>query len=278
MLPLLKHPRADADFKKSMLSSPSWAAEQKYDGSRAFIYFENKSVRLVMRSGNIRYALNLPYKRDLEGTILDTEIYDPAGFAATMRALMTEKKQKQANNLQVAVFDIPYYLGKDIRTQTLLERRKYIVEVIDKLCLPNVHITPQVYAEKEAFFLEQTSERGAEGIILKHLHRAYGLDWVKVKAFRETSVLVGRNSGEAVQSYCISVGQTDLGHIKIPDYALKSIRPGKTVVDIQALGLYTLHNAYRFREPSVIRLRPDLTKADLSLEKIVTDMGKAIYK
>jgi len=148
----------------------------------------------------------------LTGTVLDGECEVPEGFVlpdddpegnlvkyvqrvtgcngegAAQRAL--EKMGQDVEDggvggkLRWCVFDILYYMGRDLRHLPLAERRKWLIEAVGVLGNPYVYLVPHITEDKRGF-LRNVLADGGEGVILKDLRaprddKAH-LTWVKKK-------------------------------------------------------------------------------------------------
>lgn len=93
--------------------------------------------------------------------------------------------------MRYSVFDLLFYRHRDMRTLTLLERRKWLLEAVTALDNPFIIPTEHVVENKRAF-LERVLNAHGEGIILKKLDRPYGehLTWVKKKVEMNADVVI----------------------------------------------------------------------------------------
>lgn len=280
-LPKLEHPRCDAKFLEQYLTSDLWVAERKVDGTRVYIYFEGGKTRTVTRQGTDRTAsFKVPYVEELEGSILDGELYDPRGFNETLSGVLGG----ESDSLMLAAFDVPFASGEDQRRKPLEERRfvlSSIVQVLYARGFTKIHMLEWILHNKEAFYKAEIAE-GREGIILKKINCGYGIQWVKCKGFKDTSVIVlGPAHGHGAQAYRIGVTDsanvqvTPLGTLKLVGEALKAAQKEdvfkKLVVDIKALSFDP--TTKKFRQPSLVKVRPDLGPLDCTLSKVKTDFG-----
>lgn len=274
ILPKLVHPRCDAKFKDSCITSSTYIAERKYDGGRVYIYCEDGRTRTVMRSGIDRTgSFEVQYLPDLEGTILDCELYDPQGFNESLSGILGGNSA----DLKLAVFDIPFLGGKDLRRIPLHHRRSSYLSVIAILNDSRIHAIDWITEDKMDFFKSESSA-GREGIILKKLGCGYGIEWIKLKGFHDTSVvLLGPSMARGELAVRIGVSDIakarmiELGTVKVTSVVLNSYELGTTVVDIKAHSFDAL--SLRFRFPSLVKVRSDLSSLDCTLEKVKIDMN-----
>jgi len=271
VIPKLTHPKLTGRFRESILESDLWIAEKKYDGMRVYVCYNGGKVSVVSSRGVDRTsAFSLAYNKDLEGTMFDAELYDPRGF----EFLLSEIARTDRGNLELIVFDVPVLCGKDLRREPLSQRRLYLISALAHVKHDRVLLINQ-RRNKLAFYEEVVAE-GGEGIVLKKLSCGYGIDWVKVKKARDTSVVVlGNDPERGERSFRIGVMDgvqaraIGLGHIALPERILEDIRAGETVVDIAAASFDVVGRS--FRHPRFVKVREDLSPLDCTLGKVVRD-------
>lgn len=197
---------ARGKYTDSLMDSPDWYAEEKYDGDRRIAQFVGGQVRFTGRRISVKDGLyvektaNIPqlsgqYRPALQGTVLDGEMVVPDGFqtdsggkskyvTSIMGSLPAEAiaKQKERGWLVYRVFDILWYKGEDVRAKPYTERRALMLKAVAEWgCL---YALPATATNKnKAAFLKGVYDNGGEGIILKHRASIYGEKkrWVKVK-------------------------------------------------------------------------------------------------
>jgi ATP-dependent DNA ligase len=277
MLPKLVHPRCDAKLLPTYWTSSQWSAERKYDGSRVYIYYNEGKVTTIMRSGIDRtLAFNPKYYPELEGTILDAELFHAESFGKTI-SLILDSQTRNSDDLQLAVFDVPFYRGEDLRRKELNFRRTMIHAALGMAHDDRMFKVPVHRGDLGLLYNEEVSA-GREGIVLKKDNCGYGVNWVKAKAFRDTSVIVlgpAPDSGE--QAYRIGLWGTDklvqVGTVKLFGEPLlnRLLHRSAEVVDIRALSFD--RTTYSFRQPFLLRERPDVLPSTCTLEKSFKDFS-----
>ncbi len=175
--------------------SPNFIYEIKWDGIRTLSFLDTKTD---MR--NIRNKLMVPIFPELESLykqvktkcIIDHELLVlkdgiPDFYEVQKRALMSNSfKIKLAADkypASVIAYDILYYKDKDITMLPLMERKKYLTDVV----IENNLISVSRFIENDGIKLyELVKEKGLEGIVAKRKDSLYWQgkrtkDWVKCK-------------------------------------------------------------------------------------------------
>lgn len=175
--------------------SPNFIYEIKWDGIRTLSFLDTKTD---MR--NKRNKLMVPIFPELEGLykqvktkcIIDHELLVlkngiPDFYEVQKRALMSNSfKIKLAADkypASVIAYDILYYKDKDVTMLPLMERKKYLTDVV----IENNLISVSRFIENDGIKLyELVEEKGLEGIVAKRKDSLYWQgkrtkDWVKCK-------------------------------------------------------------------------------------------------
>lgn len=175
--------------------SPNFIYEIKWDGIRTLSFLDTKTD---MR--NKRNKLMVPIFPELESLykqvktkcIIDHELLVlkngiPDFYEVQKRALMSNSfKIKLAADkypASVIAYDILYYKDKDITMLPLMERKKYLTDVV----IENNLISVSRFIENDGIKLyELVEEKGLEGIVAKRKDSLYWQgkrtkDWVKCK-------------------------------------------------------------------------------------------------
>ena len=177
-------------------NSPDYIYEIKFDGIRCIAYLDETSTDL--RNKRNRPMLQMIpeltdlYKQVSEKCILDGELIvlksgAPDFFEIQRRLLMTDpfKIKLTANRFPASLlaYDILYYKNKDITRLPLIERKKYLEDVVAE----NNLITVSRYIENEGIKLfELAKQQKLEGIVAKRKESPYwqgkrSKDWIKCK-------------------------------------------------------------------------------------------------
>lgn len=178
--------------------------EYKYDGERAQIHKkENKVWIFSRRLENITHQYPDVVKYILESVkvkeaIVEGEIvaFDPeTGEMKPFQELMHRKRKHDIHEaikeypVKVYLFDALYIDGTDLTEKPILERRKYLHEVVKESEYIKIaeYIMTSNVDELEKFFLKAVDE-GAEGVMVKATHEqaiyqagARGWLWIKYK-------------------------------------------------------------------------------------------------
>lgn len=175
--------------------SPNFIYEIKWDGIRTLSFLDTKTD---MR--NKRNKLMIPIFPELESLyrqvktkcIIDHELLVlkngiPDFYEVQKRALMSNSfKIKLAADkypASVIAYDILYYKDKDITMLPLMERKKYLTDVVNE----NHLISVSRFIENDGIKLfELVKEKGLEGTVAKRKDSLYWQgkrtkDWVKCK-------------------------------------------------------------------------------------------------
>jgi ATP-dependent DNA ligase len=188
-------------FKPEYLNDYNgWLAEFKFHGCRYLMYDGRKflSRHISVKGGYVDKSDSLKHLwlPDMEGTVLDGEIIhtlygtvrDVTSILGSATALAIEK-QRERGYLQYAVFDIPFYKGKDIRSLPLFKRKR-ILEGIN-FDSSYIHRVSTIEVNKERYY-KNIIKRGGEGIVLKQRESQYGdrSKWVKLKKVDTWDVII----------------------------------------------------------------------------------------
>ena len=192
----------------SLLGDPSqWQAEWKWDGIRGQIIKRNNEL-FVWSRGEELMTEKFPEYNILvnllpNGIAIDGEIislattakennFTPLPFAALQTRIGRKnitKKQLTEAPVGFIAYDLLEYNGKDIRNLPLLDRRKLLLEIINELHIPFIHLSPVIDFNDWAQLTltrGRSREMGSEGIMLKKKDSVYQVgrkrgDWWKWK-------------------------------------------------------------------------------------------------
>jgi bifunctional non-homologous end joining protein LigD len=185
---------------------PHWAFEVKWDGYRLHVHVEPRQVRIITRGGHDwthRFPAIAAAARNLDaGTaILDGEavVLDEKGqpdFGLLQKALGGRGGKRVAPEVLLYAFDLLYLDGRDLRGDTLDERRAALAGALSA-ALPegSIRLSEEVHSDGPTFF-RHACEMGLEGIIAKDRRKPYrsgrGGDWLKIKCVQsEGFAIVG---------------------------------------------------------------------------------------
>lgn len=203
--------------------------EYKLDGFRVQIHKKNGKILLFTRgmenvTNQFKETLNY-IEKNVKGDsyILDSEFvgYDPkTGKYLPFQNISQRIKRKydiesiaKRFPVEVNIFDIMYYNGKDLTKETQEQRRKFLEKIVKqvtkKIVLTKKLITDN---EKEAQkFYKESLKAGNEGIMVKNLKSIYVPGrrvggWIKIKSIMETLdlVITGAKWGEGKRATWLS--------------------------------------------------------------------------
>lgn len=178
-----------------------WLHEIKFDGYRLVCRIERGKARLYTRAGKDWTDSFPSLAASLEKLPLDTALLD--GEAVVFDAEGRSRFQLLQNALggkradfQLALFDLLYLDGFDLRGAPLIERKRLLRQLLARG--PSgapLRYSDDVHGRGAAFF-EAACKRGVEGIVSKRADAPYGAGrsraWLKVKCLqRQEFVIVG---------------------------------------------------------------------------------------
>jgi bifunctional non-homologous end joining protein LigD len=184
-----------------------WVFETKWDGFRLIMEKRGHAVKLWSRNGidvTTRYAVLLPALQKIDGScVIDGELCALDAHGRSRFQLLQNALNKKARLLYV-VFDALFLGGKDIRENSLLERKKILKAILphDPLLRYSEHVAE--FGTREFAKAQRAHE---EGVIAK---RAAGLyysgertrEWLKFKAAHEQeAVIIGYTEPRRSRKY-----------------------------------------------------------------------------
>lgn len=193
-------------FEPDRVSYPV-RAEYKYDGARLQIHKWGSEVRLFSRQATektetLPEAVEIAKKFEAQSCIVDSELVavDKKGRLLPFQMLLgravpeevppAELVQRRAEQrVTIRAFDILFLNGRELTSLPLVERRKFLVEVVPQEYLAE-GLDCNSDVELDRFYEEAVHAR-AEGIIVKSLSSAYSVGerastWLKLKPERDT--------------------------------------------------------------------------------------------
>lgn len=176
-----------------------WIYEIKFDGYRLISFAEKGKIKLKTRN-NVDYTSKFPKlcagikKLSQErAMVLDGEVIvsDKMG-RSDFQALQNHLKDGDAQPIYM-VFDLLALDGKDLRQETLLERKKKLKQLL--IDAPsNICYTSHIEGKGKKF-LEEVEKLGLEGIVGKRESSTYSGtrdgQWIKIKCYRRQEFIVG---------------------------------------------------------------------------------------
>lgn len=176
-----------------------WLHEVKWDGYRILAFKNQQEITLLSRNrknwtenfSNIVEALQ---KLPLNRLILDGEIVllDEKS-RSDFQKLQNSFKNKQTAPFIYYVFDLLYYENWDIRSLTLLERKKILAKLL-KYAPAALQLSNHIIGEGLEMF-QKSCQFGLEGIISKRGDSPYlskrNKNWLKIKCLQRQEFVIG---------------------------------------------------------------------------------------
>lgn len=187
-------------LSREVPTSDSWLHEIKYDGWRMLARKDGKNVRLFSRGG-VEWSGRLP-KLTLEIRALRTRaawfdgelVYlDKNGYPC-FDSLFAEVSRGDERHIFYQVWDIPCHNNRSLTAAPPL-RRKAILQKVLRDCPPKLRYVDNVTGNGRGFFAS-VDTMNLEGIVSKRINSCYSpgrrtRDWLKIKAWRTYSVVIG---------------------------------------------------------------------------------------
>jgi bifunctional non-homologous end joining protein LigD len=183
----------------SELPTGSWLYEMKIDGYRALAFKAGKGVRLMSRN-RIDFSDNYPRVVDslkllpAKDAIIDGEVaaLDPQG-RSSFQLLQSYGIRKQIQLVYYA-FDLLSLEGRDLRSRSLVERRKLLAKLFKK-APDNIKFSEELHGSREEL-LQVARQFQLEGLIAKRPDSVYESGqrsgaWVKVKLTQAQEFVIG---------------------------------------------------------------------------------------
>jgi bifunctional non-homologous end joining protein LigD len=182
-------------------SGDAWTFELKWDGCRAQLRYDGRSVSLRTRHGR-ECSADFPELAAIAGALgkrrvtLDGELVclrndGRPDFARLRHRLTGSTNHRHPTTLQV--FDVLHLDGRSTRSRSYAERRVLLEELA--LDGPASRTPASVQVERSEDFVAQVAELGLEGVVAKRLTSTYlsgrrCTSWVKHKLRRDERLAV----------------------------------------------------------------------------------------
>ena len=257
------------DLGSWLLKNPLPAlCEPKFDGIRVFLFKSGDKLILSSKHGGIYTPKSTPqvFSRVPEFT-----------HAPNRMILDGEYVAREAKGL--FLFDVLQVDNRDLRSKTLLDRKKVLREILKGTGLE----VPYIIAKTEAkitSFMEEKVKEGREGLVVKNPESTYGQpkSWLKLKKFdtldcfvtgyvetpelersgipRSWSVAVYDDNGKAVE----------LGNVgsAIEGVDPRHVKKG-SVIEVR---FQEITRDKKLRAPFIIRIRHDKTPDECLLSQL----------
>jgi bifunctional non-homologous end joining protein LigD len=186
-----------ARFVKNLPEGAEWTYEQKFDGFRALLLKDGRTVRVRSRSNRdlawMHPSIVAAARRlAAEQAVVDGEIValDPNGRPC-FQALQHRGAYPQ-HRIAFYAFDLLHLDGADITCRPLLERRARLSRVVDGSGLLLSEQLPGTAAQ----VVDSVRNLGLEGVIAKRRESLYEAgarsgDWLKLKVENQQEFVIG---------------------------------------------------------------------------------------
>jgi bifunctional non-homologous end joining protein LigD len=181
-------------------SGDQWLHEVKLDGYRLIARIEGGKVQLITRGSEdwthrfprlSKELSEIPGRAILDGEVV---VLDEQGRSQFQLLQNTWKNDGNADPV-IFLFDLLYRDRKDLRDEPLLERKKLLRPIVEKLDAPRVKFNDHVLGDGEAV-VDAACRMHLEGIVSKRIDARYvggrTQSWVKSKCgYRQEFVIIG---------------------------------------------------------------------------------------
>jgi DNA ligase D-like protein (predicted ligase) len=175
-----------------------WIHEIKHDGYRCQVLVERGEARVFTRNGHdwtdrfpsiVRSAANLR----CQSAIIDGEAIVQNGDGASDFEALSSALRRQPHSIILYAFDLLHLDGKDLRQQTLMERRASLKHLVGADAESRIQFSDEFDGDGDALF-KACADRALEGIVSKHALSPYrsgrSRTWLKTKCFTESTFVV----------------------------------------------------------------------------------------
>ncbi len=184
-----------AELADTPFDDPNYVYEIKWDGYRAVAQIEEGAIRLYSRNNqefNKRYPVIVEELEAIQhNAVLDGEIValDRDG-KASFQALQ-DYGQRKDKRLKYYVFDLLYLDGYDICGLPLLERKKFLKQILPESDV--IEFSDHI-VEQGIKLYAKARKNGLEGVIAKRKDSQYvskrTVDWLKIKNIQMQEAIV----------------------------------------------------------------------------------------
>ena len=175
-----------------------WIHEVKHDGYRSQVVIERGQVRVFSRNGHdwserypsiVRAATNLRCKSAIiDGEAIVQDEHGASDFESLQSAIRV-----QPYSVILYAFDVLPLDGKDLRQETLSERRALLKQLVGDDADSRIQFSEEFDGDGAALF-KACAERALEGIVSKHALAPYrsgrSRTWLKTKCFTQSTFVV----------------------------------------------------------------------------------------
>ena len=175
-----------------------WIHEIKHDGYRCQVLVERGQARVFTRNGfdwTDRYPsfVRAASKLRCKSAIIDGEAIVQNGDGASDFEALSSAMRQQPHSIILYAFDLLHLDGKDLRQQTLMERRASLKALLGTDEQSRIQFSDEFDGDGAALF-KACAERALEGIVSKHALAPYrsgrSKTWLKTKCFTQSTFVV----------------------------------------------------------------------------------------
>lgn len=218
-----------AKIKKEPFDDEDWIFELKYDGYRAIVEIEKNEVNIYSRNLNSFNTKFTPLVKKLQKlgheAVLDGEVVILNKEGKPEFQLLQNFQKTLKGELHFYVFDLLFLNGYELYSLPLIERKKFLKEIIEELDDPSITYGDHIESKGIDFFKE-AQKQNLEGIIAKKADSTYQTNnrsssWFKIKtSMRQEAVIAGftepRGSRKTFGALVLGVYENDkleyIGH------------------------------------------------------------------
>ena len=173
-----------------------WIHEVKHDGYRTLMIIERGKARAFTRNGfdwSDRYTVitKAGAKLDCFSAIIDGEVIVQKEDGGSDFESLKSAIRWRPHSLIFCAFDLLHLNGKDLRHQTLVERRARLKDLIPT---ENPFLFSEEFVGDAAAFFKACADHQLEGIVSKLASSKYrsgrSKTWLKTKCFTEGSFVI----------------------------------------------------------------------------------------
>lgn len=242
--------------------------EPKFDGIRVFLFKSGEKMVLSSKHGGIYTPKSTPqvFSRVPEFT-----------HAPHRMILDGEYVAKEAKGL--FLFDVLQVDNRDVRSKTLMERKKILREILKGTGLEVPYAMART-ADKVVELRDATVKEGREGIVVKNPQSTYGQanSWLKLKRFDTVDVFVTgivetkemRSTGTP-RSWSVAVYDDEGRVVELGNVGsmVEGVDPRKvkddTVIEVR---YQEVTRDRKLRAPFILRIRHDKTPDECLLSQL----------
>jgi len=196
-LPKSIEPQLATLIDSNTILNKDWIYEIKFDGYRVLTRVDNGKIQLFSRNGidwseKLTSLIVALKKLNLPSGIYDGELVVNDKGVPSFGLLQKAFDNNALEQIEMYLFDVPFYDGMDLRKVPLLMRRMVLNNLLSQ---PSSHIKlSEQFEIAGKSLLESACKLGLEGIIAKQSHSHYASgrssNWLKLKCINRQEFIV----------------------------------------------------------------------------------------